>query len=207
MNILKKIQYNTPVILTYALLSLIVLVIGQITGGRSDELLFMVRPAPLTDPLTYVRMVGHVLGHSNPSHYLNNFLLILLIGPILEEKYGSALMLIMIAITSVITGVIFLLVSRDAGLYGASGIVFMLIMLSSFVNLKQGRIPLTLILVIVVYIGREVYQGFTAVEGSNISHLTHVIGGMCGAVLGYFINVRRMGKEKKEMTVSESEVI
>ena len=204
MNVFKKIQYNTPVILTYALLSFLVLLISQLTGGKSDVLLFMVRRTPLTDPLTYVRMVGHVLGHANPNHYLNNFLLILLIGPILEEKYGSKLMLIMILITSVITGAIFLLLSGE-GLFGASGIVFMLIMLSSFVNLKRGRIPLTLILVIIAYIGREAYQAFAEAGVSNTSHLTHVIGGLCGAVLGYFINVRRIGKEEKELTAAENE--
>ncbi|MDR1560350.1 MAG: rhomboid family intramembrane serine protease [Clostridiales bacterium] len=190
MFIFKKIQYNSPVILTYALLALIVAGVSHLTSGMSNTLLFSVYRAPLTDPLTYLRMVGHVLGHADLNHYFSNFLLILLIGPMLEEKYGSVPMLIMMLITSLITGLIFLLVSSDARLLGASGIVFMLILLSSFVNLKRGKIPLTLILVIIAYIGREAYQGFTAAD--NISHLTHVIGGLCGAVLGFFINRGRV---------------
>ena len=198
MKIFKKIHYNTPVILTYALLSLLVLGISQLTAGKSDTLLFSVYRSPLTDPLTYVRMLGHVLGHANPYHYFNNFLLILLVGPILEEKYGSRQMLIMMLITSIITGAIFLLVSNNGvRLYGASGIVFMMILLSSFVNLKRGRIPLTLILVIIVYIGRELYEGITTTD--NISRLTHVIGGLCGAVLGFYINKDKFGKDEKPL--------
>jgi len=206
MNILKKIQYNSPVILSYALLSLIVLGISSLTDGVSNILLFSVYRAPPTDPLTYVRVMGHVLGHAHLNHYFGNFLLILLIGPILEEKYGSVPLLVMMIITSIITGVIFLLVSSSTRLLGASGIVFMLILLSSFVNLKRGRIPLTLILVIIAYIGREVVQGFTATasDNNNISYLTHVIGGLCGAVLGFFINKERMGREERAASGSES---
>ncbi|MDR2648710.1 MAG: rhomboid family intramembrane serine protease [Clostridiales bacterium] len=197
-NAFKKIQYNSPMILTYALLSLVVAVVGYLTQGASTALLFSVYRAPLTDPLTYPRLIGHVLGHTDLNHYFSNFLLILLIGPMLEEKYGSVPMLIMILITSLATGLIFLLVSNETRLLGASGIVFMLILLSSFVNVKRGKIPLTLILVIIAYIGREAYQGFTAKD--NISHLTHVIGGLCGAVLGFFINAHRMGADAQVKT-------
>jgi membrane associated rhomboid family serine protease len=191
MKVLKKIQYNSPVILTFALLSLIVLVISYITNGVSDRMLFMVFRSSPADPLTYLRMVGHVLGHANVNHYFGNFLLILLIGPMLEEKYGSATMLIMILITALVTGFVFKIASMGT-LMGASGVAFMLILLSSFVNLRRGRIPLTFILVVVVYIGQEVFRSFTT--ASNVSYFTHIIGGLCGAILGFYINKKRMEK-------------
>ena len=190
MSVLKKIQYNSPVILTYALLSLIVCGVNYLTKGASNHLLFSVYRSPVTDPFAYVRMAGHVFGHANIYHYFSNFMLILLVGPILEEKYGSVRILLMMLITAVLTGLIFLLVAGNASLLGASGIAFMLILLSSFTNFKRGRIPLTLVLVIVAYIGNEVYQGFT--DANNISHLTHIIGGLCGAAAGYFINLGKM---------------
>jgi len=194
MSVIKRIQYNSPVILTYALLSLIVCGVNYLSHGMSNTLFFSVYRSSPADPLTYVRIIGHVLGHVDINHYFSNFLIILLVGPMLEEKYGSVPMLIMMLITAVITGAIFLLVSGGSTvLLGASGIVFMLILLSSFVNFKRGRIPLTLVLVIIAYIGNEAYQGFTASD--NISHLTHIIGGLCGAVAGYFINSSRIKKE------------
>ena len=82
-------QYNSPVILTFFLLSLGVLFLGQYTGGWTTTHLFSVYRSSLKDPLFYIRLFGHVLGHSGYSHYMNNMLLLLLVGPGLEEKYGS----------------------------------------------------------------------------------------------------------------------
>jgi len=195
MSAIKKIQYNSPVILTYALLSLIICGVNYLTKDFPNHMFFSVYRSSFADPLTYVRLIGHVFGHVNIYHYFSNFMIILLVGPMLEEKYGSARVLIMMLITAALTGLIFLLISGSAALLGASGIAFMLILLSSFTNFKRGRIPLTLVLVIIAYIGNEVYQGFT--DTNNISHLTHIIGGLCGAVAGYFINYKRIQTEEK----------
>jgi rhomboid protease GluP len=59
----------------------------------------------------------------------------------------------------------------------------MLIILSSFVNIKKGSIPLTFILVALLYIGREVASGL--LSNDNISQFTHIAGGVCGAVFGF----------------------
>ena len=94
------IRFNAPVVLSFAILSLLVLVLDSATGGASTARLFCVYRAPLTDPLTYVRFFTHVLGHSGYSHYMSNMLLLLLVGPGLEEKYGSRNLLAAIAVTS-----------------------------------------------------------------------------------------------------------
>lgn len=181
MHLLRKIQYNAPVTLTFAVVSLLVLALGVITGGRTTALLFCVYRSPLSDPLTYVRLFGHVLGHADLNHYFSNMLLFLLLGPIVEEKYGSKMLLVMFAITAVVTGVINMALFTS-GLLGASGLVFMLILLSSSVSADEGKIPLSLLLVIVLYLGQEVYAGvFTR---DNTSQLTHIIGGLCGCGFG-----------------------
>ena len=181
----KRIQYNSPLILTYALIALAVLGLNYATGGVSNALVFSIHRSNLTDPLLYVRMIGHVFGHANIQHYFDNVVLILLVGPMLEEKYGSKWLGLMMLVTALVTGLLFLAVSEHA-LLGGSGLVFMLILLSSFTNLQKGRIPLTLILAVVIFIGREAVTGATA--QTNISHLTHIIGGICGAVFGYVFN-------------------
>ena len=180
---LKRIRYNSPVILSFALLSMASLLLGILTNQTSTVLLFSVYRANPFDLLFYFRLIGHVLGHANFEHYINNFLLILIIGPMLEEKYGSKNMLIMILITAFITGVASLVITSSA-LLGASGIVFMLILLSSFANFKKGTVPLTLIFVIIIYLGREITNAI--ITKDNISQYTHVIGGICGFVFGYF---------------------
>ena len=184
-NPLLRLQYNSPVILTFALFSTIVLILSSITDGRSNTFLFMVYRSSFTDPLAYVRVFTHAIGHANLDHFLNNFLMILLVGPMLEEKYGSKSLVIMIIITAFVTGIVHLITSTGAML-GASGIVFMLILLSSFTNIQKGRIPLTLILALALFIGREIISSVTT--DTNIAHLAHIIGGICGASFGFLLN-------------------
>jgi len=185
MPIYKRIQYNSPMILSYALVSLCVLALNYFTAGTSNALVFSVHRSAITDPLLYARLVAHVFGHANINHYFDNMVLMLLVGPMLEEKYGSKWLGIMMLVTAVVTGLLFIAVSEHA-LLGGSGLVFMLILLSSFTNLQKGRIPLTLILAVVIFIGREAVSGVGS--QTNISHLTHIIGGVCGAVFGYVFN-------------------
>ena len=185
MNPLKRFQYNAPVTLTFAIISGIVLFLAHLTNGASDRLLFMVYRAPLTDPLMYLRLFTHALGHANMSHYLNNFIIILLVGPMLEEKYGTKWMVIMMLVTAFVTGLLWIIMSPYAKL-GASGIVFMLILLSSFANLQKGRIPLTLLLALVIYLGREIISAATLDD--NIAYMSHIVGGVCGALFGFIIN-------------------
>ncbi len=192
---MSKIQYNSPVILTYALISFFVLLVSYATGGESNILLFSVYRTSFLDPLMYFRMLSHVFGHANVQHYLGNFMIILLIGPMLEEKYGSRTLILMIGFTAIVTGLLNVLLFKTA-LLGASGIAFMLILLSSFVNLKKGMIPLTFIFVVLIYVGSEVVSGLTSSD--NISQLTHIVGGICGAGIGYFVNRRKL-TDKEEV--------
>ncbi len=199
-NAFRKIDYNSPVILTFVILSfaayLLSVATADLTGGtamsKSNILLFSVYRCSLADPLAYIRVFGHVLGHAGIDHYLGNMMLILLIGPMLEEKYGSKNMLISMLFTALITGLVNILIFPETMLLGASGIVFMMMLLSSFVNLKKGRIPLTLLLCIIVFIGREVVAGIA--NQDNISNFAHIIGGLCGAGFGYFLNRRKFSE-------------
>lgn len=195
MSRLKRIQYNAPVTLTLAITALLALILGHVTSGATNYYLFSVYRAPLTDPLFYVRLFGHVFGHAGLEHYFNNFVIILLVGPMLEEKYGGRQLAFMMAVTALVTGLLFVLVSEHAML-GASGIVFMLILLSSFTNLQRGRIPLTLVLALVIYIGREAVAGAAAAD--NISQLSHIIGGICGALFGFLLNRGKVNEETAE---------
>ncbi|WBW95162.1 rhomboid family intramembrane serine protease [Oceanirhabdus sp. W0125-5] len=182
-KLINKITYNSPVILSFTFLSFIVLLLGVITKGYSTRL-FSNYSSSLLNPLTYIRLFSHVLGHGNFEHFFGNFMIILIVGPIIEEKYGSKKLLIMILITAFVTGVINSLFFNTI-LLGASGIAFMLILLSSVVNTRAGEIPLTLIIVFLVFVGKELYVGITQYD--NISQLTHVIGGLCGSGFGYYL--------------------
>ncbi len=179
---LKKISYNSPVVLSFVAISFVSLLLGYITKGASTRLLFCVYRSSFLNPFTYIRLFGHVLGHANLQHFVNNMLYILLLGPILEEKYGSKNMFMMITITAFVTGIVNTLFF-STGLLGASGIVFMMIVLSSMVSMEEGKLPLTMILVVILYLGNEVIAG--VFQSDNISQLTHVLGGICGGIYGW----------------------
>lgn len=183
---LKRIQYNAPVTLSFSFLSLAVLLLGIATKGLTTNAVFCTYWSSFRDPFFYVRLFTHVLGHSGWEHYFGNIMYILLLGPILEEKYGSRALLDGFILTAFVTGVAHVLLSPTTALLGASGIVFMLILLASFASFREGRIPLTFILIAGIYIGNEVVKGISSVD--NISQLSHIIGGLCGALLGVFLN-------------------
>jgi GlpG protein len=104
----------------------------------------------------------------------------------LEEKYGSAELAKVMAITALATGLVNYIFFWNVALCGASGVVFAFIVLSSFTGFKEGEIPLTFILVAVIFIGEQVYEGIAVQD--NISNMAHIVGGIVGAVAGYGFN-------------------
>ena len=186
---MKRLQYNSPVILSFFFLSLLALLLGHMTGGWTTAGLFSVYLSSLADPLTYIRFLGHVLGHADLSHFLGNMLLLLVVGPPLEEKYGSRTLLIGMVLTALVSGVLQFICFPNSALLGASGIVFMLIMLASLAGMKDGRIPLTLILAAVLYLGQEVYAMVALRD--NVANFMHLVGGVTGTVFGVVLAKRR----------------
>ena len=181
-----RITFNSPVILSFVGVCLLALILDKITGGISTLKLFSVYRSSFLNPLTYVRLIGHIFGHAGWSHFINNIMMILILGPILEEKYGSKDILLVILITAVVTGAFHMIFSPFTRLLGASGVVFAFILLSSLTSFDDGGIPVIFILVAVIYIGEQIYQ-LIAIT-SNVSNITHIIGGAVGATFGFVSN-------------------
>jgi membrane associated rhomboid family serine protease len=190
-----KIRYNSPVILTYALICTGIMVIWQILGGEGGTGIdtmgerfvadfFMVPGNNMGFNLfswDFYKLFSHALGHGNWAHLIANFTFILLIGPILEEKHGSGRLLFMMIITAGLAGLVNVLFFSAPSL-GASGIVFMFILLVSITNVRAGEIPLTFIAVVLIYLTGEVIKMFAA---DNINEAAHLLGGLCGSIFGF----------------------
>lgn len=187
-----KVSFNSPVILGFALISFIALILGLITGGWTNTMLFSVYRSSMLNPLTYIRFVGHIFGHAGWEHFMGNMMLILVVGPLLEEKYGSSNLLFVILAAALVTGIANFALFPRVQLLGASGVVFALILLSSFTGLNEDGIPLTFILVAALYIGQQIYQGIFVDD--NVSNLTHILGGLVGAGLGYVLNKKKLSR-------------
>ena len=176
-------DYNSIVIITYFLLSLLAWLLNCLSKGKTNKLFFSNYRSSPWNPLTYIRLFTHSIGHKDIDHLISNFLYILLIGPMIEEKYGSINLLIMLLITSLVISLINI-IFHNYQITGASGNVYMLIVLSSFSNITEGRIPLTLILILIFYVISEIRK--RRKEGNTkIYHDGHLIGALCGLIFGF----------------------
>ncbi len=192
-----KIRYNAPTTLTFTLIAGVVLLLsGTILPGLTTS--WFSTPAPFNPHSfqDYVKLVSHPIGHASIDHYISNFSFILLLGPILEASYGSLSVLFMMFATALVTGLLQVFFFPSTILLGASGIVFMMILLASFTNFRKGEIPLTFILIMVIYLGREVFNAIAAkvTPGTvnNISQFAHVIGGLVGSFFGFLRPAKRI---------------
>lgn len=181
-----KITFNSPVVLSLVAISFIATLLNYVTGGASGRMLFMTYHSPLLSPMTWIRAFTHIFGHADWAHLIGNMSYLLLLGPILEEKYSSQTLAGVIAITAVVTSIVNYIIFPNIGLCGASGVVFAFILLSSFTGFKEGEISVTFILVAAFFLGQQVYDGITVQD--NISNMAHIVGGIIGGLLGYGLN-------------------
>ncbi len=185
-----RITYNAPITLTFVFICFIATILGVITGDGVTRVLFMTYRDSFAKPMTYLRLFTHVFGHSGWSHFIGNASYLLLLGPMLEEKYGTKGLMLVMGMTSVATALINFIFFPNVGLCGASGVVFAFILLASFTGFKEGELPLTFILVAAIFLGQQVVEGVAFRD--NISNMAHIVGGIVGATFGYFLN---RGKE------------
>lgn len=181
-----KVTFNAPVTLGLVIMCFIATLLGVISNGKVTQIVFMTYHSSLTNPMTYVRFITHIFGHSGWSHFIGNASYLLLLGPMLEEKYGSKELIEVIGITAIATGLVNYIFFWNVGLCGASGVVFAFIILASFTGFKEGEIPLTFILVAAIFIGQQVYEGIAL--QNDISNMAHIVGGIVGSVIGYSLN-------------------
>jgi len=179
-----RIRYNAPFTLTFSLICAAVVAANQFLDPNLIRDWFTVggQGSFHADRWeSYLKLVSYTMGHSGWDHLLGNLMFLLLLGPVLEEKYQTPTLIVMALITAVITGIVNVLFFSSA-LVGASGIAFLMILLVSFANVKAGEIPLTFVAVLALYLGKEVFEAF---KNDSVSQFAHIVGGVCGAVFGF----------------------
>lgn len=205
-----RITFNSPVILTFCMVCAIILLLDKtvlanknfiagifsVPGGFRAEVPFNSKSV-----LDYIRLIIHVFGHADWTHLAGNLTFILLLGPLLEERYGSPMIALMMTVTAFVTGVLNACF-MPTPLFGASGIAFMLIILASFTSISKNEVPLSFILVFIVFLGSEIFSGG---DKTNISVVAHVAGGLCGSLFGFMIAPKAKNAKPSRKKKSESE--
>ena len=175
-----RISFNAPVTLVFSTVSLLFMLIVVLVPDTLD---WFDLAGPVRVQWEYfLGYLSYPFAHVSWIHYFGNFSIILLIGPILEEKYSSKFIFWGYFLTSLAIG-FFHTILFPEGIVGASGLVFFSIVLVSMTNFHKGQIPMTLILVALLYLGKEVAGLFYE---DQISQFGHLFGGLCGALAGYW---------------------
>jgi membrane associated rhomboid family serine protease len=192
-----KIKYNSPVVLSFVFICAIILIFDATFFKGLIAACFTAPGKDAFNPHSagnWLRLVTHVFGHASVNHLVGNLLIMLIVGPMLESIYGSLSLVFMMLVTAFVTGLANILFF-SGNLLGASGIVFMMILLASFTNFRKGEIPLTFILVLIFYVGNEFVEALTP---DSVAHFAHIIGGFCGSIFGFF---RKMPADKVQIKV------
>lgn len=191
-----RLKYNAPVSLSFGLICTFILVCDQYLVPGLVQGVFTAEGAltfQLDDFPAYIRLLTHGFGHANWDHLLQNLTFILLLGPVLEDKYGSGKVAFMMLITTMINGLLNALFFPTE-LLGASGIAFMMILLTSFAGSKEKEIPISFLAVLGLYLVKEFLNIF---RNDDISQMSHIVGGVCGAIYGLFLNFFTQMPSKK----------
>jgi membrane associated rhomboid family serine protease len=175
-----RIRLNSPVLLTYTIASTCILILSTL---HRNILIWFIAPSSFVPNSVqfWITLFSHSLGHISWSQLINNFALILLIGPRMEDRHGRRGLALILGVTALVTGILSV-VFHSTGICGSNSITFALILLSSFVDFRGGEIPATFLLIFVLYIGREVSHFVTNSEETNLLDL---VGGICGSLFGY----------------------
>jgi membrane associated rhomboid family serine protease len=180
-----KLNYNAPVTLTFTILSALILLVDEqaLVSGIVDNYFTGLSSFDYDSFKDYWCLISFPLGNENWNQFFENITYILLLGPIIEEKYGTGKLSFMIIFTSIICSILNI-IFFNTDLIGATSIVFMFIILASITELKQNTIPLTFLLVVIIFLGREISDILNTGDSDGIVQL---VGGVSGAVCGFFM--------------------
>ncbi len=175
-----RVTVNAPFSILFSILAIALYFLFQ-ADGTIPRMLTLHGDFDFSNWEWYVSLVGYTMGHASITHLIGNISIILLIGPFIEKRWGTQRVIIMTVLTAILTALVHI-IFWDHRLIGASGIVFMMIVLSSMVDLRSKEIPLTFILIVLLYIGQEIVRSFGE---DQVSQFAHILGGIFGVFFGF----------------------
>lgn len=182
-KIISKFEYNSPVVLTFSLLAVAIYFIDIILPFNIMSNVFTCYGHISVQG--FFQLLLWPLGHGSFEHLAGNLTILLLIGPMIEKKYSSKTVLILMVVSAILIGGMQGLIFHS-GILGASGIVFMMIVLTSFTSDTKNKIPLTFVAIAFIFLGKEIFNGVFV--QNNISELAHLLGAGIGIVYDRFIH-------------------
>jgi len=198
-----KVAYDAPVTLTFVIVSAIIFLLNMLLAKSGKvagfEKIFAsptsqagVLPFIPSAPLSYVRLLFYIFGAAagGASLLFTNLILIMLLGPAMEERYGSVIIGIMIFVSALFAGVLNACFC-ETSLVGAVPLVSMMIFLNAFMSFSKKKFPLSFAAVMVLFVLLQIFSGAGAVQ-----IIICIAGGLCGSLFA-FLTSPKMKAEKK----------
>lgn len=210
-----KFIFDSPVVLVFSVVSTVIFISDLILKLNLSEKIFEcpgAKSVPAFDfksALSYVKLVIYPFGGENSTSFFLNIGFILLLGPVLEERYGSIMLALMIFITSLVGGVLTACVSTF-GIYGCGGIVFMMIILSVLSVFIKKQLPVSWIFIFTLYLAFSLFSGkkisgFMPFMQNNVPVFIQLASGICGSLFGFFVCPKKRSsqiqKKQQEKTI------
>lgn len=200
----KKFKFNfvfdSPVTISFSLLSVLLFVLNCLAFKGTLDVKILTSPTTSAGPIpfmatqisSYLRLFLYAFGSQNFVGLLSNLLFLLMLGPVMEERYGSLVIGIMMAVSVLFSGVLNTCFC-ETSLQGCMPIIFMMIFLNSFMSFSKKKIPVSFLVIFVFYIAREVFgKTFSEIVGLIIC----ITGGLCGSLFA-FLTSPKVRAEKK----------
>ncbi|MBO7639757.1 MAG: rhomboid family intramembrane serine protease [Treponema sp.] len=220
-----KFLFDSPVVLTICAVSALVVIFDSfVFKGKAVANVFSCpgshgeNPFRFTNPLHYFTLLLHVFGSSGWQAFFVNTLVLLALGPQLEERYGSVMLGLMCGITVLVSGVLTACLGLQA-ITGTMSLVFLMIFLASLTTLSKNSLLASWTAGLVLYIAYSLYSGFQnpaveRVEGvnsfiffmqRNVVTFINMAGGLCGSLFGFLVAPKkRAAPKKKPLDLDES---
>lgn len=196
-SFMRRLIVDSPVVLGFGFLCMLLYALDLIIPGDVQKMLGCPHAFQPYRPTHWVRTVTHVFAHSSLPHIKGNMGMLMLVGPSVENEFGSenlAKIMLAVAVSSWFAHV---LAGRENSVQlGASGVVFALILLNSLVSATVGTVPLSFVITAIIWVSEELYLLFFGKDG--VSHHAHLTGAIVGTLAGYYIH-RQRAKERAKV--------
>lgn len=191
-----KFSYDAPVSQSFVLISLVIFILDFFVLNLKLNQNYLLTPTPvfsIRDPLVILRTIIYIFGETDKVYLFTNLLFIILIGPVMEERYGSVIIGIMFFVAAFVTGSMSACFCKVA-YRGCSSVVFMLLLLNAMMFFTKKTISATSITMVVLFICREF---FIANPNGVVGTLIILAGGLAGSLFA-FIASPKARKTRKE---------
>lgn len=182
-----KFNYQSKVINSFVIITLLLYVLDVVVF--KNKLNSSILPCPTNSSGNmqfsyfryYLKLFIYVFGATDKLILFTNLLFIILLGPQMEEQYGSVMIGIMMFISAIFAGVLNACFCKEPML-GADPIIFMLIILDVLLCCKKKTINCTTFLLVIIFICVQVFRNSS---NGAVGNIIVIAGGLCGSLFAF----------------------